>query len=95
MLTQIQSDLEGFKFSYLPNDASISTKSDPSVQELRAMLTANRAHLRESLIPQLKKIEATIETRDIWAGLVEKNRVQNEKAVNDAAEMQSLLRSQL
>ena len=55
----------------------------------------NRKHLKDELIPKLKHIAATVETRDLWATLIEKNRVRYERAMNDAAGMQALLRSQL
>ena len=58
-------------------------------------MTANRDYLRGTLIPKLKKLEASVETRDIWKALVDKNRSQNESALSAAAEMQSLLHSQL
>ena len=47
------------------------------------------------MIPKLKKIDATLETRDIWAALIEKNRAQNKRVLNDAVYMQTLLQSQL
>ena len=66
-------------------------KDDPTVDELRAMMIATRDHLRETVIPKLKKIESTIETRDTWAALIERNRAQNERVLSEAAEMQKLL----
>ena len=50
-------------------------------------MSESRKHLKETVIPLLKHAASSVETRDCWGPILEKNRVKLERAMNDARAM--------
>ena len=76
MIDDVESDLNKFRISYLPED-KLQKDKVATVEELDKAVAQTLSHLKDKVIPSLKKMQGSVQKRNIWLQCDDRNKKTN------------------